>query len=157
MANRETFSDSPGYVGVGYFSRRDNRGAKAGNTIARLPAPNSPFVAIFDCDHIPNPLLLTAYDGVAGLRMISWRWYRHHIISILLILLSETCEFSRPAPTKGTLLWSYPTRLMSLERGLFLRVLCGDTTGRPGWTLAGIAEETVTRTHTQHLECTVVG
>jgi cellulose synthase (UDP-forming) len=41
-------------AGVGYKTRPDNKHAKAGNINTALKSMNSPFVAIFDCDHVPT-------------------------------------------------------------------------------------------------------
>jgi cellulose synthase (UDP-forming) len=38
---------------VGYVTRADNKGAKAGNINHALRNTQAPFVAIFDCDHVP--------------------------------------------------------------------------------------------------------
>lgn len=41
-------------AGVGYIIRGDNKHAKAGNINHALTTVSSPYVAIFDCDHIPT-------------------------------------------------------------------------------------------------------
>lgn len=45
--------------GVGYLRRSDRRGAKAGNLNRALAATGRPFVAVFDCDHVPRRDFLT--------------------------------------------------------------------------------------------------
>jgi cellulose synthase (UDP-forming) len=40
-------------LGVGYFTRPDNRGAKAGNVNAALARTDSELIAFFDADHVP--------------------------------------------------------------------------------------------------------
>ena len=41
-------------AGVGYMTRDDNNHAKAGNINRALARLDSPYVAIFDCDHVPT-------------------------------------------------------------------------------------------------------
>lgn len=56
---------------VGYLTRSDNRGAKAGNINAALSCTDAEYVAVFDCDHVPHPNFLErtlghlADEGVA--------------------------------------------------------------------------------------------
>jgi cellulose synthase (UDP-forming) len=40
-------------LGVRYVARRDHRGAKAGNINHALGLTSAPYVAVFDCDHVP--------------------------------------------------------------------------------------------------------
>ena len=44
--------------GARYISRSDNVGAKAGNLNHALAYAEAPFVAVFDCDHVPDPRFL---------------------------------------------------------------------------------------------------
>ncbi len=44
--------------GVEYANRPDNDGAKAGNINWSLARTDAPFVAILDCDHVPDPRFL---------------------------------------------------------------------------------------------------
>ena len=41
-------------AGIGYMTRDDNHHAKAGNINRALARLDSPYVAIFDCDHVPT-------------------------------------------------------------------------------------------------------
>ncbi len=41
-------------AGIGYMTRDDNKHAKAGNINRALARLDSPYVAIFDCDHVPT-------------------------------------------------------------------------------------------------------
>ena len=50
-------------LGVGYLTRPDNRGAKAGNLNHALLKTNGELVAIFDCDHVPLPQFLQKTVG----------------------------------------------------------------------------------------------
>jgi cellulose synthase (UDP-forming) len=51
---REDFREFAEEAGVGYMTRTDNRHAKAGNINRALEKLASPYVAIFDCDHVPT-------------------------------------------------------------------------------------------------------
>ncbi len=44
--------------GVEYLTRPTNEGAKAGNINHALAYANSPYLAVFDCDHVPDPRFL---------------------------------------------------------------------------------------------------
>ncbi len=51
---REEFRQFAEDAGVGYMTRDDNKHAKAGNINRALQRLESPFVCIFDCDHVPT-------------------------------------------------------------------------------------------------------
>lgn len=51
-------------VGVGYLARASNEGAKAGNVNNALRHTSAPYVAVFDCDHVPHPDFLVETLGV---------------------------------------------------------------------------------------------
>lgn len=51
---REEFRKFAEEAGVGYMTRDDNKHAKAGNINRALQRLDSPFVCIFDCDHVPT-------------------------------------------------------------------------------------------------------
>jgi cellulose synthase (UDP-forming) len=51
---REEFRDFAEAAGIGYMTRDVNLHAKAGNINRALGRLNAPFVAIFDCDHVPT-------------------------------------------------------------------------------------------------------
>ena len=50
-------------AGIGYKIRPDNKHAKAGNINTALKSMSSPFVAIFDCDHVPTRSFLQMTMG----------------------------------------------------------------------------------------------
>jgi len=50
-------------AGIGYKTRPDNTHAKAGNINAALDTITSPYVAIFDCDHVPTRSFLQMTVG----------------------------------------------------------------------------------------------
>ncbi|MGA2046044.1 MAG: UDP-forming cellulose synthase catalytic subunit [Terracidiphilus sp.] len=50
-------------AGIGYKIRPDNSHAKAGNINAALKSMSSPFVTIFDCDHVPTRSFLQMTIG----------------------------------------------------------------------------------------------
>jgi cellulose synthase (UDP-forming) len=51
---RKEFQQFAFEAGIGYRVRPDNAHAKAGNINAALETTTSPFVTIFDCDHVPT-------------------------------------------------------------------------------------------------------
>jgi cellulose synthase (UDP-forming) len=51
---REEFRKFAEEAGIGYMTRDDNKHAKAGNINRALGRLDSPYVAIFDCDHVPT-------------------------------------------------------------------------------------------------------
>ncbi|MBT9330118.1 UDP-forming cellulose synthase catalytic subunit [Paracidobacterium acidisoli] len=48
---------------IGYITRKDNKHAKAGNINHALKVLDSPYVAIFDCDHVPTRSFLQVTLG----------------------------------------------------------------------------------------------
>jgi len=60
---RETFRRFAQDAGVGYMTRDDNAHAKAGNINRALEKLHSPYVAIFDCDHLPTRSFLQVTMG----------------------------------------------------------------------------------------------
>ncbi len=52
-----------GELGVGYLTRPDNKGAKAGNLNHALQKTKGELVAILDCDHVPLPRFLRKTVG----------------------------------------------------------------------------------------------
>ena len=50
-------------AGIGYKTRKDNKHAKAGNINTALKTLDSPYVAIFDCDHVPTRSFLQLTMG----------------------------------------------------------------------------------------------
>ncbi|HEX3967764.1 MAG TPA: UDP-forming cellulose synthase catalytic subunit [Edaphobacter sp.] len=51
---REEFRKFAEDAGIGYMTRETNEHAKAGNINNALASLDSPYVAIFDCDHVPT-------------------------------------------------------------------------------------------------------
>ncbi|HTC76566.1 MAG TPA: UDP-forming cellulose synthase catalytic subunit [Edaphobacter sp.] len=51
---REEFRKFAEDAGIGYMTRDDNEHAKAGNINRALPRLDAPYIAIFDCDHVPT-------------------------------------------------------------------------------------------------------
>jgi cellulose synthase (UDP-forming) len=60
---REEFRVFAEEAGIGYMARDDNRYAKAGNINRALTKLSSPYVAIFDCDHVPTRSFLQVTMG----------------------------------------------------------------------------------------------
>ena len=60
---REEFRKFAEEAGVGYMTRDDNKHAKAGNINRAMQRLDSPYVAIFDCDHVPTRSFLQVTMG----------------------------------------------------------------------------------------------
>ncbi len=60
---RKEFQEFAFQAGIGYKIRPDNFHAKAGNINTALKSLKSPFVAIFDCDHVPTRSYLQVTMG----------------------------------------------------------------------------------------------
>ena len=60
---RKEFADFAFQAGIGYKIRPDNFHAKAGNINTALKSLDSPYVAIFDCDHVPTRSFLQMTMG----------------------------------------------------------------------------------------------
>lgn len=60
---REEFRQFAEEAGIGYMTREDNRFAKAGNLNAALERVDSPFVVVFDADHVPTRSFLQMAMG----------------------------------------------------------------------------------------------
>ncbi|MGH9599687.1 MAG: UDP-forming cellulose synthase catalytic subunit, partial [Terracidiphilus sp.] len=60
---RKEFEEFAFEAGIGYKTRPDNKHAKAGNINAALKSMSSPYVAIFDCDHVPTRSFLQMTMG----------------------------------------------------------------------------------------------
>ena len=61
--NREEFRQFAIEAGIGYMTRGDNVQAKAGNINHALKSLHSPFVAVFDSDHVPTRSFLQMTIG----------------------------------------------------------------------------------------------
>ncbi|MFD2192357.1 UDP-forming cellulose synthase catalytic subunit [Pistricoccus aurantiacus] len=60
---RPAFRDFADEAGIGYITRDDNRHAKAGNLNHALTLTQGEYVAIFDCDHLPQRSFLQLTMG----------------------------------------------------------------------------------------------
>ena len=60
---RKEFEQFASQAGIGYRTRPDNKHAKAGNINAALKTISSPFIAIFDSDHVPTRSFLQMTVG----------------------------------------------------------------------------------------------
>lgn len=60
---RDEFSEFAAEAGVGYVIREKHNHAKAGNINHALTTMHSPYVAIFDCDHVPTRSFLQMTVG----------------------------------------------------------------------------------------------
>jgi len=60
---RKEFEEFAFEAGIGYRTRPNNEHAKAGNINTALQTMSSPYVAIFDCDHVPTRSFLQMTMG----------------------------------------------------------------------------------------------
>ena len=60
---REEFRQFAKEAGIGYITREGNEHAKAGNLNSALKQLSAPFVAVFDCDHVPTRSFLQLTMG----------------------------------------------------------------------------------------------
>jgi cellulose synthase (UDP-forming) len=60
---RKEFEEFAFEAGIGYRTRPDNKHAKAGNINTALKTMSSPYVAVFDCDHVPTRSFLQVTMG----------------------------------------------------------------------------------------------
>ncbi len=60
---RKEFQDFAFEAGIGYRTRPNNEHAKAGNINTALKTMSSPYLAIFDCDHVPTRSFLQMTMG----------------------------------------------------------------------------------------------
>jgi cellulose synthase (UDP-forming) len=60
---RKEFEQFAFEAGIGYKTRPDNKHAKAGNINTALKSMTSPYVTIFDCDHVPTRSFLQMTMG----------------------------------------------------------------------------------------------
>ncbi len=61
--NRPEMASLAARYGAEYIARAHHGGAKAGNINYALERTDAPFVAVFDCDHVPGPNFLTETIG----------------------------------------------------------------------------------------------
>jgi cellulose synthase (UDP-forming) len=87
---RDEFRQFAEEAGIGYMTRDDNAHAKAGNINHALARLHSPFVAIFDCDHVPTRSFLQMAMG----------WFLH---DRKLAMLQTPHHFYSPDPFERNL------------------------------------------------------
>jgi cellulose synthase (UDP-forming) len=61
--NDPAMRDLAARYGVGYITREEHTGAKAGNINNALKVTDAPFIAVFDSDHVADPAFLEATLG----------------------------------------------------------------------------------------------
>jgi len=88
---RQEFRNFAEAAGVGYVTRTEHNHAKAGNINHALTTMNSPFVAIFDCDHVPTRSFLQMTLG----------WM---LVDPLLAMMQTPHHFYSPDPFERNLL-----------------------------------------------------
>jgi cellulose synthase (UDP-forming) len=88
---REEFRAFAHEAGVGYVTRLEHKHAKAGNINHALTKMSSPYVAIFDCDHVPTRSFLQMTLG----------WM---LVDSLLAMLQTPHHFYSPDPFERNLM-----------------------------------------------------
>ncbi len=79
---RDDFRAFAEEAGVGYITRQEHRHAKAGNINHALSRMASPYVAIFDCDHVPTRSFLQVTLGwMLADRKLAMLQTPHHFYS----------------------------------------------------------------------------
>ena len=79
---REEFGEFSRQAGVGYITRREHGHAKAGNINHALSTMHSPYVAIFDCDHVPcRSFLQMTLGWMLTDKMLAMLQTPHHFYS----------------------------------------------------------------------------
>jgi cellulose synthase (UDP-forming) len=89
--SREEFREFALAAGIGYITRVEHNHAKAGNINHALSTMNSPYVTIFDCDHVPTRSFLQMTLG----------WM---LVDPLLAMLQTPHHFYSPDPFERNLL-----------------------------------------------------
>jgi cellulose synthase (UDP-forming) len=89
--SREEFRKFAIAAGIGYVTRVEHKHAKAGNINHALSTMNSPYVTIFDCDHVPTRSFLQVTLG----------WM---LVDPLLAMLQTPHHFYSPDPFERNLL-----------------------------------------------------
>jgi cellulose synthase (UDP-forming) len=141
--NRDDFQRFAKDVGVGYFSRRDNRGAKAGNINAALAHTNAPFVAVFDCDHIPTRSFLQLSMGwLVEDDRLAMVQTPHHFYSP--DPLERNLRVFKKCPNEGELFYGLIQPGNDLWNAVFFCGSCAVMRRAALVDVGGIAEETVT-------------
>lgn len=141
--NRDDFQRFTKEAGVGYFSRRDNRGAKAGNINAALARTDAPFVAIFDCDHIPTRSFLQLTMGwMVEDHKLAMVQTPHHFYSP--DPLERNLHIFKTFPNEGELFYGLIQPGNDLWNAVFFCGSCAVIRRAALLEVGGIAEETVT-------------
>jgi cellulose synthase (UDP-forming) len=141
--NRADFQRFAKDVGVGYFTRSDNRGAKAGNINAALARTDAPFVAVFDCDHIPTRSFLQLTMGwLVEDDRLAMVQTPHHFYSP--DPLERNLHVFKTCPNEGELFYGLIQPGNDLWNAVFFCGSCAVIRRAALDDVGGIAEKTVT-------------
>jgi cellulose synthase (UDP-forming) len=141
--NREDFQHFANEVGVGYFIRHDNHGAKAGNINAALARTDAPFVVIFDCDHIPTRSFLQLTMGwLVKDERLAMVQTPHHFYSP--DPLERNLRVFKTNPNEGELFYGLIQPGNDLWNAVFFCGSCAVIRRAALVDVGGIAEQTVT-------------
>jgi cellulose synthase (UDP-forming) len=140
---RKEFEEFAREAGVGYKIRNDNKHAKAGNINTALKSLDSPYVAIFDCDHIPTRSFLQMTMGwflrVSKLAMLQTP---HHFYSP--DPFERNLEQFRVIPNEGELFYGIVQDGNDFWNATFFCGSCAVIRRKALDEIGGIAVETVT-------------
>jgi cellulose synthase (UDP-forming) len=140
---RNDFHDFAKDAGVSYFIRHDNHGAKAGNINAALTRTDAPFVAIFDCDHVPTRSFLQLTMGwLVEDDRLSMVQTPHHFYSP--DPLERNLRVFKTSPNEGELFYGLIQPGNDLWNAVFFCGSCAVLRRAALAEVGGIAEETVT-------------
>nr|WP_298415928.1 UDP-forming cellulose synthase catalytic subunit [uncultured Halomonas sp.] len=140
---RAAFRDFAADVGVGYITRDDNNHAKAGNLNHALTVTQGDYIAIFDCDHVPQRSFLQMTmgwflkDPKLGLIQTP-----HHFFSP--DPFERNLDRFRRMPNEGTLFYGLVQDGNDLWDAAFFCGSCAVLKRRAIEAIGGFAVETVT-------------
>ncbi|MBN1600299.1 MAG: UDP-forming cellulose synthase catalytic subunit [Chitinispirillaceae bacterium] len=141
--NRDDFQHFAKDVGVGYFIRHDNHGAKAGNINAALARTDAPFVAVFDCDHVPTRSFLQLTMGwLVEDDRLAMVQTPHHFYSP--DPLERNLRVFKTCPNEGELFYGLIQPGNDLWNAVFFCGSCAVIRRAALTDVGGISEETVT-------------
>ena len=140
---REEFKQFCEETGATYFTRADNKHAKAGNLNAALARTDGEFVAIFDCDHVPTRSFLQMTMGAflhdAKLAMLQTPHYFYSADPF-----ERNMNTFRVVPNEGELFYGLLQDGNDLWNATFFCGSCAVLRRAPLMEVGGIAIETVT-------------
>ncbi len=141
--NRPQFKEFCEQVNVGYLTRSDNIGAKAGNINQALTVTNGEYVTIFDCDHIPvRSFLQVTMGSFLAEKKLALLQTPHHFYSP--DPFERNLNTFKKTPNENSLFYGVVQAGNDLWNAAFFCGSCAVLKRAPLLELGGIAVETVT-------------